>query len=368
MSNKTMINSTDICALSVNRVIDSVSTLLSNSIDNGIEFKNLPAVMLWGMPGVGKSQAVRAIARNVERTTGKRAVVTDVRLLLFNPIDLRGIPVADISHTFAVWLKPKIFDMSESSGTINILFLDEITAAPPSVQSAAYQITLDRVIGEHKLPENCFVICAGNRVTDKSVAYKMPKALANRLCHFEVESDFQSWLNWATKNNIDLRIIKFLSRRQDLLTSFDPSKDDVAFATPRSWEMLSNVLKAGNFNNLENCFPIVAGLVGSGIATEFVSWCKTNFVIPDIELIVQGRCYDKPTSTDVTYATIQVMLNYIKSHKTNVMAINNCIEYSKTFSPDFTAMFLKELILWDEKMRHNPLLYGWIARHAKYFN
>ena len=94
---------------------------------------------------------------------------------------------------YAIWLKPQIFQMNDSEDVVNILFLDEISAAPQSVQAAAYQITLDRVVGEHKLPENCIVIAAGNRVTDRSVAFKMPKALANRLMHFEVDGNFDSW-------------------------------------------------------------------------------------------------------------------------------------------------------------------------------
>ena len=156
----------------------------------------LPAPMLWGSPGIGKSQLVHQVAVEIEKTTGKKTTVTDVRLLLFNPIDLRGIPVANEEKTLAVWLRPKIFQMDEGENAINILFLDEISAAPPSVQAAAYQITLDRVIGEHKLPDNCIVIAAGNRTTDKSVAYKMPKALANRLMHFEISANFQSWKEW----------------------------------------------------------------------------------------------------------------------------------------------------------------------------
>ena len=124
----------------------------------------LPSVMLWGAPGVGKSQGVRQIGKQIEETTGKRANITDVRLLLFNPIDLRGIPTASDDKTLAVWLRPQIFDMDPADDVVNILFLDEISAAPPSVQAAAYQIALDRTVGEHKLPENCIVIAAGNKV------------------------------------------------------------------------------------------------------------------------------------------------------------------------------------------------------------
>ena len=170
------INNSNIPKMSPEKLISELSGLYGDVISSGLPVKTVPSVMLWGAPGVGKSQAVRQTAAEISRITGKKTVVTDVRLLLFNPIDLRGIPTANAEKTLAVWLKPKIFLMDESEDTINILFLDEISAAPQSVQAAAYQITLDRVIGEHRLPENCIVIAAGNRITDKSVAFKMPKA------------------------------------------------------------------------------------------------------------------------------------------------------------------------------------------------
>ena len=65
-----------------------------------------PSVMLWGPPGVGKSQGVHEIAYEIEKRTGKDVRITDVRLLLFNPVDLRGIPTANADKTLAVWLKP----------------------------------------------------------------------------------------------------------------------------------------------------------------------------------------------------------------------------------------------------------------------
>lgn len=132
--------------------------------------------------------------------------------------------------------------MDESDSIVNILFLDEISAAPQSVQAAAYQITLDRAVGEHKLPENCIVIAAGNRTTDKSVAFKMPKALANRLLHIEVEVSFNSWKQWAIQSGINEKVVGFLTFNRERLMNFDSNADDLAFATPRSWEMVSNIL------------------------------------------------------------------------------------------------------------------------------
>ena len=152
----------NIPTMNVNEVIKNLSKVYCTTINNNMPLKVLPSVMLWGAPGVGKSQGIRQLAKEIEQNTNKKVVVTDVRLLLFNPIDLRGIPTANADKTLAIWLKPQIFQMNDDEGVVNILFLDEISAAPQSVQAAAYQITLDRVVGEHKLPENCIVVAAGN--------------------------------------------------------------------------------------------------------------------------------------------------------------------------------------------------------------
>lgn len=244
------IKSNNIPSMSIGKLAAELTNLYSTVINKNLPIKLLPSVMLWGPPGVGKSQAIRQIARETERCTGKKTSVTDVRLLLFNPIDLRGIPTSNSDKTLAIWLKPQIFQMDESDDVINILFLDEISAAPQSVQAAAYQITLDRVVGEHKLPDNCIVIAAGNRVTDKSVAFKMPKALANRLLHIEVEGNFSSWKRWAISKGINSKVIGFLSFRQNYLT---PTGDEgYKYTAEEVYEMLNSSMKACGKQSIGN--------------------------------------------------------------------------------------------------------------------
>mgnify|MGYP005810048853 FL=1 len=215
------VRNTNIPQMSAEKAVTILSGAYSAIICKGLPVRTMPSVMLWGPPGIGKSQAVRQIGEKIRENTRKSVNMTDVRLLLFNPIDLRGIPTANADKTLAVWLKPKIFQMDPSDDVINILFLDEITSAPQSVQAAAYQITLDRVIGEHRLPENCIVIAAGNRTTDRSVAFKMPKALANRMMHIEITSSFDSWKRWALRVGINDRVIGFLSFRQSCLMDLE---------------------------------------------------------------------------------------------------------------------------------------------------
>ncbi|MBQ7352576.1 MAG: AAA family ATPase [Clostridia bacterium] len=357
--------------MSVEKMTDILSSIFVKAIKTGVELKALPSMMLWGPPGVGKSQAIRQIAKQINEQTKKQVNVTDVRLLLFNPIDLRGIPTANADKTLAVWLKPQIFQMNSSSDIINILFLDEISAAPMSIQAAAYQITLDRVVGEHKLPDNCIVIAAGNRVTDKSVAYKMPKALANRLCHIEIESSSDSFMKWAILNNLDKRILGFLSFRNDYLMSFDSTNEDLAFATPRSWEMVSNILKLHG-GSVTDCYPLVAGCIGTGIATELESFCRIYNSLPKIEDIFMGKPVSMPKSVDVMYALISSMVAYAREHKNDIKQITNSINFALGMPSDFSCVLLKNYMAIEKNYMNTlmkiPEFFTWMQKKGALLN
>jgi len=331
----------NIPGMNIGRIVELLSNSYCHIINNGDSIDKMPSVMLWGPPGVGKSQGIRQIAERIEKETGKKTEVTDVRLLLFNPIDLRGIPTANEDKTLAVWLKPQIFQMDDSEDVINILFLDEISAAPQSVQAAAYQITLDRVVGEHKLPDNCIVIAAGNRTTDKSVAFKMPKALANRLMHFDVRVDFEAWKKWGISKDINPKVVGFLNFRQDALMQFDPSTASLAFPTPRSWEMVSNILNYVS-DDVEAVLQLVSGLVGSEVAYEFYTWLSVYDKLPSIEDIFAGKPASVPDTPDSKYALISSMVAYAKKNKNNTEMIRNSIKYARKLPPDFAVVLMKD--------------------------
>ena len=362
---------TNIPSMNINKMTDTLGEAYTKLINTGIPVFTFPSVMLWGPPGVGKSQGVRQIAKIIENNTKKKVKVTDVRLLLFNPIDLRGIPTANADKTLAVWLKPQIFQMDPSDEVVNILFLDEISAAPQSVQAAAYQITLDRVVGEHKLPDNCIVIAAGNRTTDKSVAFKMPKALANRLLHIEIEGSFKSWKAWAIRSGINPKVVGFLSFRQSYLMGFDLSSDDLAFATPRSWEMVSNILNNVS-DDVEKMYGLISGLVGTGTAVEFRTWTKVYDQLPAIEDIFDGKSPILPQNTDAMYALASSMVAYARAHKDEMKRITNSIIYADRMPPDFSAMLLKDYMYiekdYKKKLIGIPEFNRWLQTKGKLLN
>jgi hypothetical protein len=337
-------------AVRLQQAIDLLTECYASVIEGGLSVSILPSAMLWGPPGIGKSQGVRQFAERLGERTNRRVFLTDVRLILFNPVDLRGIPTANADRTLAVWLKPAVFDMDPSEDSLNVLFLDELSAAPPSVQAAAYQIALDRRIGEHVLPDNCIVIAAGNRITDRSVAFKMPKALANRLCHFEIAMDFPTWKDWAVRQGIDSRVLGFLTFRPDRLMCFDAATDELAFPTPRTWEMTSNILRYACTDE-ERALPLVAGCVGEGAATEFITWASVFALLPSIEGIFKGTEHTVPRSTDALYALVSSMTTYASEHTDDEDGIERSVVYATRMPPDFTAVLIRDYLRLGEGMK-----------------
>lgn len=303
--------------------------------------ESIPTVMIWGPPGVGKSEVLQhTLARKIEKNTGKKVHFTDVRLLLFNPVDLRGIPVPDKDHNFTKWLKPQIFNMDESSDVINLLLLDEISAAPPAVQAAAFQLTLDRKIGEHKLPDNVIILAAGNRVVDKGVAYKMPTPLANRMTHFEIYADLDDWKEWAIPNEIHPLVIGFLNFQQNKLHKFDPSNDDLAFPTPRAWSFVSKYLKITG--GIDKAYPMVAGTVGQGTAIEFKAFANTYGKLPDINKIMDGEQVNVPNQPDIMYALSAALTS--RAAKAKEQQLKNITLFTMTLPKEFAVLTMRDLL------------------------
>ena len=355
-----------IVQLTVSQLTEQLSEAYSALIDSETPLREFPSVMLWGPPGVGKSQGVRQIADCIRVSTGKKVEITDVRLLLFNPVDLRGIPVANDERTLAVWLKPKIFQMDDNPDVVNILFLDEITAAPPSVQAAAYQITLDRTVGEHRLPENCIVIAAGNRITDRSVAFHMPKALANRLCHIEVKGDATSWHDWALKSNVHPLVMGYLDYNSTTLTMFDSTEDSLAFPTPRSWEMVSRILRNVS-DDVSRVYPLIVGCIGAKTAGAFRAWCEVYRLIPPMSDVFGSEKTPVPDRPELLFAIVAAMADYARNGVTQ-SALSHSIAYACRMPIEFRFRLFNDyskLPNLKQQLIENTVFMEWVSYNAE---
>jgi hypothetical protein len=274
-------------------------------------------VMLWGPPGVGKSQMVAQVA-------GRHGMpVIDIRLSQMEPSDLRGIPFRVDDRV--EWAVPAMLPDRERHGEQGILFLDEITSVPPSVSAAAYQLILDRRLGAYAVPDGWAIFAAGNRQGDRGVTYTMPAPLANRFSHFEVDVNLDDWVHWAWANGIDERVIAFLRFRPELLFEFDPAHNPVAFPSPRSWEFSHRALQ--KFGDLQACVGPAAGI-------ELSAFVENLDQLPDIDAIVRGEKVGVPKETDLQYAVAAALVGRAiraKNETDTATTYGNIIEFAGTF-------------------------------------
>lgn len=256
-------------------------------------------VMLWGPPGVGKSQMIAQVA------AGHGVTVVDIRLSQMEPSDLRGIPFR--VDELVEWAVPSMLPDVERHGQFGILFLDEITSAPPSVSAAAYQLILDRRLGNYQVPEGWAIFAAGNRQGDRGVTYTMPAPLANRFSHYEVDVNLDDWVAWAYTHEINEKIIAFLRFRPDLLFDFDPAHNPVAFPSPRSWEFAHNALeKFGDKPQL--LLGTLQACVGPAAGIELKAFIDNLDNMPNLDAIVSGEEVAAPKEIDLQYAVAAALV------------------------------------------------------------
>jgi hypothetical protein len=250
-------------------------------------------VMLWGPPGVGKSQMVAQVAAR------HGVPVIDIRLSQMEPTDLRGIPFR--SGDLVEWAIPAMLPDATRHGPEGVLFLDEITSAAPTVSAAAYQLILDRRLGAYRIPDGWAIFAAGNRQGDRGVTFAMPAPLANRFSHFEVETHLDDWVAWAYANGIDERVIAFLRFRPELLFDFDPAHNPVAFPSPRSWEFAHRALRKF-YDQTDLLRGALQACVGPAAGIELQAFVDNLDKLPDIDAIVRGEEVPVPREIDLQYA------------------------------------------------------------------
>lgn len=254
-------------------------------------------VFLWGQPGIGKSEVVESITNELG------GLMIDLRMAQLDPTDIRGIPYYNKEENKMDWAEPIDLPTEEQAKQYNIvvLFLDEMNSAAPAVQASAYQLILNRRVGRYVLPENVVIVAAGNRESDKGVTYRMPLPLANRFIHLEMRHDFTSWQNWAVTNGIHQDVVGYLSFAKQDANDFDSKSVSRAFATPRTWTFVSQLLH--DADNPKPMYPghvpsipdektlstLIAGTIGEGLAVKFMAHRRVASKMPNPYDILIGK-------------------------------------------------------------------------------
>lgn len=289
-------------------------------------------LFIWGQPGIGKSDIVAEVARMQNRP------LIDIRLPLMEPTDIRGIPyLADVKvidqhgnivrDEYNVPITDKEFrwstpsDLPTDALSRALVFFDEMSAAPPSVQAATYQIILNRRIGSYKMPKDVAIIAAGNRVKDKGVAYNMPSPLQNRFTHLTLDVDIDDWKEWAILNRVHKDVIGYISFQPGDLNTFNSNSEGYAFATPRSWYFVSELLQEPDEDGklFDTSLPsdvlgdMVKGTVGEGPGIKFMTYRAQAANLPHARDVLAGKVTKLNTKQiDVMYALTTALCYELK--------------------------------------------------------
>lgn len=301
---------TEVCEQSVSEILNMVRML-------GPEF----ATMIWGSPGIGKTQAALAAFHDHE--------VVLVLAGCSEPTDISGVPfeykykdVPVATEVLApVWAYHASVDAPKEFQRPMVIFFDDIVTGHEQTQAACFKVFGEKRVGNMKLRDDVYIIAAGNRVEDKSAAFEMPMALANRMKHYYAKCDVDAWVDWAVEAGIHPLVTAFIRRQNQCLNTFEEvlkiSSAEKAFATPRTWEMLSKAMFRINPEgevNSEWLYKAAVGCVGSGIGMEFSTFANNTTCLIRPEDIIKNPATapipDK-TKVDILYATITALEYHI---------------------------------------------------------
>ena len=311
-------------------------------------FKAKRPVFLWGPPGIGKSEVVSEIAEELG------GLMIDLRMAQMEPTDIRGIPYFNKDLGKMDWAPPVDLPDEElaSKYPIIVLFLDEMNSAPPAVQAAGYQLVLNRAVGKYKLPDNVVIVAAGNRDSDKGVTYRMPMPLANRFLHLEMRADFTAWQNWAVNKGIHKDVVGYLSFAKQDLYDFDSKSASRAFATPRSWCFVSDLLKDEDDVDSDTLFNLVAGAVGEGLAVKFAAHRKIAGKMPEPSDILSGKVKDLQVKEISAMYSLTISMCYELRDALETKKVDNkkFHEMADNFFNYIMANFETELVVMGAKI------------------
>lgn len=313
------------------------------------------ALFLKGKSGIGKSDTVRQasafLAKHVEGWQG----VIDLRLSQMEPTDLRGIPAPIDGKT--VWMAPGFLP---AEGTSGIIFFDEITSAPPSIQAAAYQYILDRCMGEHKIPDGWMIVTAGNMQSDRGVTFQMAAPLLNRMCEIEVTTVLDDFINHAIPAGLKPEIASFLKDRPEFLHKFEGKGAIEPFPSPRSWFGVSETMDLEL--QPQDRIEVFKGDVGYEAATTFETHLRFWETLPRIDDILAGKDITLSKDLNVQYAVAMGI-----AARVGPKTFDNAWKVLEQMGKDIQTMCVKLAYKRDRGLMASPSFTKWAAANQAAF-
>lgn len=315
-------------------------------------------------PGVGKSSINKLVAHDLNLQ------VIDHRLSTSAPEDLSGLPQFDDNGFARFAPLAELFPlrgMAVPKGKEGwMLFLDEFNSAAKSVQAAAYKLILDRMVGQHHLHENCVIAAAGNLATDRAIVNNLSTAMQSRVVHLELEVNYEEWqADVAFANNYDNRIIAFLAKYPSKLMDFRPDHNEKTFCCPRTWEFVNKLLQLPNYQgDLMDKAPMLTGAITSGVATEFITFCKVFKDLVKIGQVIRDPLGTPvPTDNSTKWATIAHLME-----KVDESNFDQLTTYANRFDLSFRILFFRSVMTRAQQLRHHPAFMRAMGELSRYLN
>lgn len=314
-----------------------VARMLTTCINVKIPF------FMSGPVGAGKSQVAQQVCDKL------KIPLTDVRLSLMDPTDIKGFPAPNLAKGIMHWL-PADFLPTKGKG---LLFLDELNSAPIAVQASAYSLILDRKVGNYTLPPGWAIGGAGNRAADRSIVNRMSAALANRLVHVDYDVDLDDWVNHAYDAGINAELIAFLRFKSILLHSFDATVNPLAFPTPRSWFTVDKIMKQKL--NSQDEMALIEGAVGKGAAIEHAAFMRVAKQLPSIdEIMVAPTTTIVPSSPAAMYALVTSL-----GMATTPRGFSTFMLYVERMAVEWQVVYIRDCLGRVNEITNDPAFTKW---------
>ena len=362
--------------MSMDELEEVLTTNAKLIMDNDEMGAVIPPLLIHSSPCIGKSSIVKEVAK----TLGIQLV--DVRLAEMESVDIRGLPSVeknDNNEGIMRWNAPDCWPRDPKSK--GIIFLDEITSCDKSCQVAAYELILDRKIGDfYKVPDGWYIVSAGNLTTDRAVATSMSSALANRFLHIELKEDPDQWIKWGTMNKVHPSVLGFIRYRPEFLFSMENENLERGWPSPRSWERVSHMVKIYG-NNEPILRKMVYGLVGPAKGLEFMEFFKLNEQFENVLDMMYGKIPVKiPTKNDQRYAMCSTLIYQVwrgENTKDENARIGGFYNIVKELPPEFIMMCIQgamhgtskeNTVECTKKMYSHPMYAKCMEKYHKYIN